>query len=580
MAQLPSIPTGGSSLYLGDFAKPLYGITQNLTSAMIDQYERRKKEGDQDRAALLKALSFEAIENASDKASRMLLDEYSAVEDKWTQRYYENGLKLSDKDYFELERDKRKLDQMSAKVRGNVSNAMLVQNELLKNGDQYNKRSMKNWLDFQQQGKIGLEDPSTILVPKIDVTGIVKKKYHSVLSDSDNFEIKRGQYDPQTGQVQTWRTNERFIESAKQRIMSDPDIVQAINDPDEGQENLEALNQILDMYKINESPRPEAAKRTEVDAWERMNLTPEQKRIKERTGTTVNDDIANIHSHIDTLVTNAFAGDRGALDVFGKKGAARINRDGSIEISYQSGGKTKRATLEPPRPEDTPQVANQKKMALANFLDPNMLKGRTLNPNLFTKTMDEAEVTTPSKYSEVEDAQRLFDAKKGETVELNIDGEPSEFTAYSNSHVNEIINRMKEIFPEDTFKYETFGYGFTWKSGDESKTFDLKKDSDRKELQNLIEEKVGTIDPRSASAPMEQQMEEREEGMSELRNSTLSDIEKWGAESIDDYIAKKRVSDKEELRRNLYSLGITDEDIKNLYNTKSTAFKGVPKGGF
>ena len=93
MAQLP---TGGSPLYLGDFAKPLYGITQNLTSAMIDQYERRKKEGDQDRAALLKALSFEAIENASEKASKMLLDEYSAVEDKWTQRYCENGLRLSD----------------------------------------------------------------------------------------------------------------------------------------------------------------------------------------------------------------------------------------------------------------------------------------------------------------------------------------------------------------------------------------------------------------------------------------------------------------------------------------------------
>ena len=210
MAQLP---TGGAPLYLGDFAKPLYGITQNLTSAVIDQYERRKKEGDQDRAAILKALSFEAIENASDKASRMLLDEYSAVEDKWTQRYYENGLRLSDKDYFELERDKRKLDQKAATVRGNVSNAMLVQNELLKNGDQYNKRSMKNWLDFQSQGKIGLEDPSTILVPKIDVTGIIKKKYHSVLSDVDNFEIKRGQYDPETGQVKTWRTNERFIES-------------------------------------------------------------------------------------------------------------------------------------------------------------------------------------------------------------------------------------------------------------------------------------------------------------------------------------------------------------------------------
>ena len=140
-----------------------------------------------------------------------------------------------------------------------------------------------------------------------------KKKYHSVLSDADNFEIKRGQYDPETGQVKTWRTNERFIESAKQKIMSDPDIVQAINDPDEGQENLEALNQILDLYKISEAPRPEAASASERKAWETKNLTPEQKRIKERTGSTVSEDIANIHSYVDSLVTSAFAGDRRAL---------------------------------------------------------------------------------------------------------------------------------------------------------------------------------------------------------------------------------------------------------------------------
>ena len=99
MAQLP---TGGSPLYLGDFAKPLYGITQNLTSAMIDQYERRKKEGDQDRAAILKALSFEAIENASDKASKMLLDDFNAAHDEFTQMYYENGNRLSDNQRFIL----------------------------------------------------------------------------------------------------------------------------------------------------------------------------------------------------------------------------------------------------------------------------------------------------------------------------------------------------------------------------------------------------------------------------------------------------------------------------------------------
>ena len=134
MAQLP---TGGAPLYLGDFAKPLYGITQNLTSAMIDQYERRKEEGDQDRAAILKALSFEAIENASDKASKMLLDDFNAAQDEFTQMYYENGNRLSDNQRFAMYKKMRELDQKRATVKGNVEKAMLVQDLLTKYPDRF-----------------------------------------------------------------------------------------------------------------------------------------------------------------------------------------------------------------------------------------------------------------------------------------------------------------------------------------------------------------------------------------------------------------------------------------------------------
>lgn len=566
MAQLPSVPTGGSPLYLGEFSKPLYGITQNLTSAMIDQYERRKQEGDQDRAAMLKALSFEAIENASDKASKMLLDEYGAVEDKWTKRYYDNGLRLSDSDYFELERDKRALDQKRATMKGNVEKAMLVQDLLTKYPDRFKKRSYRDWEQFSREGKIGLEDPFGVLAERADVIGLAKKNFGTILSNTKQLSEERSAYDPETGTVVVTRTNKPFIEKAKQAVFAHPEIQEAILDPDDGKSDEYALNEFIDSFIVNEVPTRVSASATERKAWETKNLTPEQRKIKERTGTTVNDDIAKIHSYVDSLVTSAFAGDRGALDVFGKKGAARIRKDGSVEVSYLSNGKTKVATLEPPRPEDTPQVVNQKKMALANFLDPNMLKGRTLNPNLFTKTMDEAEVTTPSKYAEVEDAQRLFDAKKGETVELNIDGEPSEFTAYSNSHVDEIINRMKEIFPEDTFKYETFGYGFTWKSGDESKTFDLKKDSDRKKLQNLIEEKVGTIAPRSISVtPREQQVEERQEMVNDAKANVITTAKKFDIKSVDDYkafLAQYSKQSEQEIDSIIQQLGLTDDDFR------------------
>lgn len=497
MAQLPSVPTGGSPLYLGEFSKPLYGITQNLTSAMIDQYERRKEEGDQEKAALLKALSFDVVEGLSDNVSRKLLQKQSELEDKWVGKYNAYGNRLPDNELFELQKDKRAYEQYAAKLRSNVANFMYAQKMYTEHPEAYSSRTIKRLKAIADNGEIGDDEALFLLSPLAPIAEDIKKQFGTLASKRENVQKVIQNKDFEKGIQQISFTNEPFIEQQLRPAVYKT-FETLINDPDDGPRYKEIADAIIDSYRITDRVDEEPIPIGEINRYEKSKMTPEQRKIKERTGSTVNEDIANIHSHIDTLVTNAFAGDRGALDVFGKKGAARINRDGSIEISYQSGGKTKRATLEPPRPEDTPQVANQKKMALANFLDPNMLKGRTLNPNLFTKSLDEAEVTNPSKYAEVEDAQRLFDANKGETVELNIDGKPSKFTAYSNSHVNVIIDRMKEIFPEDTFKYETFGYGFTWKSGDDSKTFDLKKDSDRKELQNLIEEKVGTISPRSA----------------------------------------------------------------------------------
>ena len=345
MAQLPSVPTGGSPLYLGDFAKPLYGITQNLTAAMIDQYERRKQEGDQDKAAILKALSFEAIENASDKASKMLLDDFSSAQDKYVKMYFDNNLRLTDAQRFEMQKDMRRLEQKRATVKGNVEKAMLVQDLLTKYPDRFKKKSYRDWEQFSREGKIGLEDPFGVLAERPDVIGLAKKNFGTIFSNTQQISVERGGYDPETGTVLETRTNRPAVEKVRQAMLAHPEIQSAISDPDDGKTDEYAVNEFAKSFIIDDIQKRVPATAEERKAWEVKYMTPEQRAIAKKTGKRyVDPAIASRYLTFNDLASKALAGDEGTLNQLGK-GASISKTSNALMISYEKDGKRKIETI-------------------------------------------------------------------------------------------------------------------------------------------------------------------------------------------------------------------------------------------
>ena len=273
---MANIPTGGAPLFLGDFATPTAAIGQKMTQRMIEQNKADQTRRGKERTAMLKALDFTAVEGLSKKVSMEHLEQNNALTDKWAERWLTQGKKLTDKDYLELEQDKRKLQQDVADKKHNVAQVAYAQNQLKTNPYNWDPSSLDRLNTFIKEGNIG-RDASQILVPQYDVLGALQGRIKS-----PQFGKKETiKYDEASGKNIVTTSNAEAVDATvRSFIENDPKIQDMLNSPDPvvRERALADINSYREFH-TREDVIQKPLSATEMKEKTKVNLTADQQAI-------------------------------------------------------------------------------------------------------------------------------------------------------------------------------------------------------------------------------------------------------------------------------------------------------------
>ncbi|MBN2661584.1 MAG: hypothetical protein JXR54_09985 [Tannerellaceae bacterium] len=171
---VPSNISGSAPLYLGSFTSQRGAMAQKMTDRAIQLAEKERTRQSQERAAMLKALSFDAVQGLGRKVQEEHLSELNSLQDKYAKRWIENGRKLTDQDYLDLQRDKTDMQQKIATMKSNVANYAKVSDEIRQGKVAYHPSTVEAMKDYYESGNVG-EDFSQYVKVMPDTYGFLNK---------------------------------------------------------------------------------------------------------------------------------------------------------------------------------------------------------------------------------------------------------------------------------------------------------------------------------------------------------------------------------------------------------------------
>lgn len=155
MTNSNNIPTGGAPLFLGSFASQRGAMAQKMTDRMIQLAEKEKTRQGQERADMLKALSFDAVQGLGRKVQEEHMAELEGLQDKWAKKWIQNGRKLTDRDYMELQRDKTDMAQRIANMKNNVAQYAKYSQDVMENPQLYHPSTVTGLQQYYKEGDVG-----------------------------------------------------------------------------------------------------------------------------------------------------------------------------------------------------------------------------------------------------------------------------------------------------------------------------------------------------------------------------------------------------------------------------------------
>lgn len=498
-------PTGTAPLFLGNLVSQQSAMSERLTREMIRQSHQEKSQSARDRTAMLRALSFDTVRGLGRKVQEEHLNEMDSLRDKWSKKWIENGRKLTDRDYMELERDKANAEQKIGNLRNNVAQYAKYADEIKRHPDLFHVDTLDSMRKYAEEGDIGKE-----VYPLVKYMPDIEGYLESYIADIEsNVPIRTEEQIQGDRAIRTsGRTKQEIMNFLEPKLQQDPKFQSLMqSDPYIQQKTLEALNSRLS--KLTQTRTwDEPATETQIRRSKVEQLPQEhQKMVRDYNIDVTDKESLDWVKNQNDLTTKFLKGDKNVLENI--KGATKSNwgvvsdaymdRNGVITLESSDRNKPN-ITFKVDNWENESEVVGEKLKAL-EFLK-GRVKGKDFRGSssyLFAdwdaKVEKKAE---PVEKTYVRDWLNVpqSDVDNNETVEIG--GE--EYNFMQKSYREQFAKDLKSMFPEDSFTVTgRIGRGrnnFTWKpEGGTAKEYNLYKKEDRDRLLRELEQKVGGSEP-------------------------------------------------------------------------------------
>lgn len=478
MSNGSSIPSGYAPVVLGDFASPTTAIGQLHTERLRKQAEADTTRQGKERAAMLKALDFSAVEGLSEQVSREHLDNVNDVTDKWARKWLEQGKKLTSNDYFDLERDKRGVEQNIAGKKHNVAQLAHAQNELRSRPYLYHPSSLERINEFVTEGNAG-RDMTGILQPKFNMGRYLEETLKGVRAEMSDTET----WNPDTKKYDVVSSNEPAVrEKIQSLVATDPTIRQQLQDPYLGKEYAD----IIEAFTRSKVRSKETVKSpTTTDVHLVGKLTPAQQAIDAKydwTGKGMERKHFQNMAELNDKIIPVLRKDRAALKALegdyvkgvGTVKRAIVDNDGNVVLI---GGSKKNRTT---KMIDIPQDWNNEKEVKAAMI------GATdaFRPDAMTSGK------IPTNYTDFlpTDWETNIGEVAGNTYYEDLKAE----AAKENPNTEAIISNLESLFEDEEIEKKEDSW-LIWKEGVvfDGKKYKTKTPADMKDLVKAVEKKRG-----------------------------------------------------------------------------------------
>jgi hypothetical protein len=394
---VPSNISGSAPLYLGSFASQRGAMAQKMTDRAIQLAEKERTRQGQERAAMLKALSFEAVQGLGRKVQEKHLEELNALQDKYAKKWIENGRKLTDRDYLDLQRDKTDMEQKIASYRYNVAQYAKVADEIRQGKVNYHPSTLEAMKRYYENGNVG-EDFTQNIKFMPDTYGFLNK-YTSALNSLKPSVVERIEGNKKI--IEASRKKEDVMKVLGSLLQNDPSY-KALSESDPYTRDM--LNKSIDNYvtQFTQLPyREEIASKSDLAAYQMKQMPLKYQKVAEKYGwQDMNEgQIANA-MYFNDFAMRGLKGDPAILEQLRQKAgyeAVRLNPDGSITILRKgTGGKKGEVeTIPPTNWADEDNIRHQ----MTKFLDyaPASMGGKQRPGNLQSVLRPDYEVVMAEK---------------------------------------------------------------------------------------------------------------------------------------------------------------------------------------
>lgn len=575
------IPSGYAPLFLGDLATPMNSVAQKLNRDMMMKLQQDKAKKSQDKAFMLKALDFETVQGLGRKVQEEHLKELNSFRDEVAKKYLEKGMKLSDEDYFNIQKRKGEIDQKIANMKFNVAHVANAQKEIMRNPNAYEWQSVQDLQKYVEEGNLGA-DASNILKPMFDVNKYLEENYGSrAIADMEETTERI----PGTNKVRTVASNRKAVERLAQEVMQDPTLQAVIaRDPKRYGQRFNAWLQ----GRLRESVKEDFADASLMKQWEMEKIPEESKEVAEKFGITDPKLLADqakmkyIESQ-NTITQKMLAGDKKTLDMledqkiegFGTVDRYEVTPSGNVRLiskeTYDTGGKDRKGkAIKAPRTYDFPTVdwTNNDQVRSAKLTLKKFLPGALLGKHDWTGSSDymfgadweageveKAPITIVKRVDEVMSSPRVI--KKVE------DGFADR---------GDMIQNLQYLFPDKNVeeKKTINSKAIITIDGDD---YNLNTPADKDKIKAMVRDAYPDQFAKSQqtedsddtdNTDRDKQMTDREEFIKSGKESIVSKAKQLNVQSLSDYIdllTKAGVS-KEQIDKRIEEFGLTDQDFK------------------
>jgi len=447
---------------------------------MIQLAEREDSKSSRERADLMRALSFDAVQGLGRKVQEEHMKRLGAVKDEFSKRWIKNGRRLTDQDYLDLNRAKTDIDQSIAQMKFNVSLYWKTANDIKQNPDLYHYSTVENLKKYMDEGDVGrnLDD---VIRYMPDMNKYLWESFGNLRSTSQQkkltgTDMERGvdiytysNKDEISTQVRSGLENNAYYQSLKQ---SDDPYVR--EQADKAVENF--INQIS-------TTRPHEATLTDSRRKEisRQQMSPYYKRLATKYGFTnmSQGEIANA-VYFNDFAKRLLGHDEDALELLAKKrGFKNYEVKASGDVVFYDKKGVEVGSI-PALESDDPDIVRQA-MTAALDLVPHTMEGKQKPTNIQNIIRTSWGETKVKNVAEITVLKELKDAlsKKG-----------NEREDYGPSARDDMAVLIEELLP-DSKVGSKFSTGGNRNLEIDDETFNLAKPSERKRMINHIGQEMG-----------------------------------------------------------------------------------------